>query len=168
MRTLRANSPRGWKRRLAVGVLLLAFACTLPLRGLLHGDKHERRHEIEHLEDVWRSAILNANIPTMKSLLADDYMAITPSGILQSKEESLAALRSGTVRIKSLQLSDRKVRFYGTTALVTCRAEITGSTSDGDISGSYRYTRVYVQSAQGGWQIVSFEASRIRDAGERK
>jgi ketosteroid isomerase-like protein len=37
-----------------------------------------------------------------------------------------------------------------------------------DISGSYRYTRVYVRDAQGKWKIVSFEASRIREPGQPK
>jgi ketosteroid isomerase-like protein len=61
------------------------------------------------------------------------------------------------------------VRFYGTTALVTSRAQAAGSNAEGeDISGSFRYTRVYVRNAQGKWKIVSFEASRIRQSGERR
>jgi len=53
------------------------------------------------------------------------------------------------------------------TALVTSLAEVRGSSADGDFSGRYRYTRVYVRDARGAWKIVSFEASRIRDNGER-
>jgi ketosteroid isomerase-like protein len=45
---------------------------------------------------------------------------------------------------------------------------VSGSTADGDISGSYRYTRVYVRDEQGVWKIVSFEASRIRDPDDHK
>jgi ketosteroid isomerase-like protein len=51
---------------------------------------------------------------------------------------------------------------------VTSLAEVKGTAGDGDISGSYRYTRVYVRDAQGAWKIVSFEASRIREPGEHK
>ena len=68
----------------------------------------------------------------------------------------------------SIEFSDRKVRFYGQTALVTSRAEVSGNNADADFSGSYRYTRVYVRDEQGKWKIVSFEASRIRDSGEHK
>jgi ketosteroid isomerase-like protein len=49
---------------------------------------------------------------------------------------------------------------------VTSLAEVQGTTADGDLSGSYRYTHVYVRDAQGAWKIVSFEASRIREAGD--
>jgi ketosteroid isomerase-like protein len=128
-------------------------------------EKHETRHQIENLEDVWRNAMLKANVPAMDSLLAEDYMAITPSGILQSKDQALASLRGGTLRFKTIELSDRKIRLYGTTALVTSRAEVAGAGPEGDISGSYRYTRVYVKDSHGVWRIVSFEASRIKQPG---
>ena len=58
------------------------------------------------------------------------------------------------------------MRFYGKTALVTSVAYVQGTTTDGDVSGSFRYTRVYVRDAQDKWKIVSFEASRIRQPGE--
>jgi hypothetical protein len=45
---------------------------------------------------------------------------------------------------------------------------VSGTSTGGDLSGSYRHTRVYVQDAQDKWKIVSFEASRIREPGERK
>jgi ketosteroid isomerase-like protein len=94
-------------------------------------------------------------------------MAITASGTLQTKEQALDNLRTGRTHFTQLEISDRKVRFYGTTALVTSVAEVQGTTSEGDVSGSYRYTRVYVRDAQGAWKVVSFEVSRIRDPGDR-
>ncbi|MGO9436673.1 MAG: nuclear transport factor 2 family protein [Terracidiphilus sp.] len=145
---------------------ILGFA--IPLGALPRAERHEVRHEIDHLEDHWRDAILSRNVAAMDSLLASDYMAITANGTLQSKDETLANLRNGTFQIKSLEISDRKVRFYGATALVTSRAEVSGTTPDGELNGSYRYTRVYVRDANGVWRIVSFEASRIREPGGHK
>jgi ketosteroid isomerase-like protein len=131
--------------------------------GMPRSQRHESRHEIDQLEQTWKDAIVQRNISAMESLLADDYLAITPNGTLQSRDQTLAALRSGSLMIKSLEFSDRKVRFYGQTALVTSRAELTGTNAGANYSGSYRYTRVYVRNEQGKWKIVSFEASRIRD-----
>jgi ketosteroid isomerase-like protein len=163
------NSPANGNRRLAAGiVLLLALGPAFQLNAMPRGERHEVRHEIDHLEDHWRDAILNRNVAAMDSLLASDYMAITANGTLQSKDETLANLRSGTLHIKSIEITDRKVRFYGATALVTSRAEVNGSTAEGDLTGSYRYTRVYVKDASGVWRIVSFEASRIRQPDDHK
>jgi ketosteroid isomerase-like protein len=148
---------------------LFVAMCGAPVAfslGLPRVQKHETRREIDQLEDSWRDAILKSNTTIMDSLLADDYMAITASGTLQTKEQTLASLRAGRVRFTSLEISDRKVRFYGTTALVTSVADVKGTTSDGDVSGSYRYTRVYVRNPQGVWKVVSFEVSRIREPAE--
>lgn len=138
------------------------------LKAMPRNERHETRHEIDHLEDHWRTAILSGNLAAMDSLLADDYMAITPNGMLQSKDETLASLRNGKTHFRSIQFSDRKVRFYGTTALVTSRADVDATTPEGNLSGSYRYTRVYARDAKGEWRIVSFEASRIRAGDEHK
>jgi ketosteroid isomerase-like protein len=132
------------------------------------GERHESRHEIDQLEQNWKDAILKHNVQAMDQLLAEDYIAITSNGTLQSKEQTLANLKAGTLHFSVIDFSDRKVRFYGQTALVTSRAEVNGNTGEGDISGSYRFTRVYVRDGKGDWKIVSFEASRIREPGERK
>jgi len=131
--------------------------------GMHRAQKHESRLEIDQLEEMWRKAVLNADSASLESLLADDYMAITASGTLQNKEQTLANLSSGRIHFNSLELSDRKVRFYGATALVTSQATVNATKSEGEISGSFRYTRVYVRDPRGAWKIVSFEASRIRE-----
>jgi ketosteroid isomerase-like protein len=151
-----------------VMVFVLAAGAAQPTPGMPRAQRHESRHEIDQLEETWRDAVVHRNASTMDSLLADDYIAITSSGTLQSKEQTLASLRAGALHLTSIEFSDRKVRFYGQTALVTSRAEVNGTTGDGDISGSYRYTRVYVKDEHGVWKIVSFEASRIRDSDEHK
>ena len=153
---------------------MIAAALLMPLcghslqAGMPRTQKHESRRAIDLLEDEWRDAVLHSNIPALSSLLGDDYMAITSFGTLETKDQTLSAFRSGSLHFTILTLSDRKVRFYGHTALVTSRAEVQGTTPEGGISGNFRYTHVYIQNARGSWKIVSFEASRIRKVGERK
>jgi ketosteroid isomerase-like protein len=166
MATTRVHSSIGWNRRVAAClVLAIATGAAAQPQGMKRGERHESHHEIDQLELNWREAVLHRNIASLNGLLSADYIAITPNGMLQSKDETLANLRSGAVHLNSIEFSDRKVRFYGKTALVTSRAEVNGTSPEGDLTGSYRYTRVYVRNDQGKWQIVSFEASRIRDHG---
>lgn len=120
------------------------------------------------MEEKWRNALLHGDAAVMASLLDDDYMAITSNGTLQSREQTLAHMRSGTIRFRSIIVTDRKVRFYSNTAVVTCRADVVGATAEGDMTGSYRYTHVWVLNAKGSWHIVSFEANRIRDPQAKK
>lgn len=149
-------------------VPLLSPAAAQAKSALARAERHEVRHEIDQLEQSWKDAVIKRDLRVMDNLLADDYIGITSSGTLQSKQETLDNLKSGTTSFHSIEFSDRKVRFYGKTALVTSRAEIIAKTGEGDISGSYRFTRVYVRNPEGDWKVVSFEASRIREGSERR
>jgi ketosteroid isomerase-like protein len=157
--------PRSWLIAGAVIASMPLAARSLPLQAqnseMPRGEKHESRLEIDQLEDKWRDAILKSDAATMQTLLADDYTGITAYGTLQSKEETLSSLRSGRLHITTMDLSDRKVRFYGGTALVTSSAFVQGVTPDGDVTGNYRYSHVYVRDPQGDWKIVNFESSRV-------
>ena len=160
-------------RRMAAGLLLIPMvaqaAPASPFQsGIPRTQKHETRHEIDQLEDTWRNALLKSNAAAMDALLADDYMAITASGTLQTRDEALASLRSGQTHITTLNISDRKVRFYRTTALVTFLARVKGTVGGRDISGNYRYTHVYVRDDKGNWKVASFEANKIREVQEHK
>jgi len=137
MRGASTNSSVRANRRTAMAallapVLLLAVWPTPLHAGLPVTQKHERRHEIDQLEELWRNAVLNGNTAAMDSLLAEDYIAITASGALQSKEQALANLRAGRTHITTLDVSDRKVRFYGATAVVTSMAEVKGTMPQAD------------------------------------
>ena len=146
-------------------MLLLLAAC--------HGGwalpRHENKaihREIESLEQEWRQATLTNNVGEMNNLLSDDYVGITSNGTVENKAQALAQRSAGTVSITKLDLSDVHIRVYGGTAVVTSVADLVGSNGDSDISGKYRYTRVYALR-RGSWKIVSFEASRMHDVDTR-
>ncbi len=153
---------------LALGAYTPALFAAFQHGGIPRGEKHESRREIDQLEETWRNAELTGNVAVMDGLLADDYVSISASGTLQTKEDTLARLRSGRKHITAIELSDSKVRFYGATALVTSFAHVTGTNATGETVGNFRYTHVYVRNAQGQWKMVSSEASKIRQTRVRK
>lgn len=162
---LRRSHPR-WA--MAAVLAFAVGAAPLFAGGFSLPQKHDSRHEIDQLEDEWRNAAINSDAKAMDSLLSDDYMAITPAGTLQSRDEFLQNLRSHRVHFTSLTITDRKVRFYGATAVVTSLATINATNPDGPVTGDYRYTHVYVRDAHGVWKIVSAEASHVRNPGPHK
>ncbi len=153
---------RGIPQLLAALVLVAAGQ---PVLALPHHNKIAHK-EIEALEQEWRQAIVTNNVGEMDHLLADDYIGITSNGTIETKAQALAARRAGTMRITKLDLSDIHVRVYGDTAVVTSVADLVGTNGASDISGKYRYTRVYNRRL-GQWKIVSFEASRMHDEDAR-
>ncbi len=161
-----------WNLLPAVGLVLLltpAVAQSKPNKpGMPRAERHESRQEILQLEQKWKDAVLQHNVTAMDGLLQDDYIGITSNGTLESKEQTLENMKKGGVSLTSIEVSDRKIRFYGKTAVVTSKAEVTGATDGSKVNGNYRYTRVYVRDPGGGWKIVSFEVSQIRERGESK
>jgi ketosteroid isomerase-like protein len=147
--------------------LLLVLAFGSAERALAVFPHHDSPHkEIEGLEADWREAQLTNNVSVVDRLLADDYLGISSNGTLETKADELARRKSGALRITHLDLSDIKVRIYGDTAVVTSKAELVGTSGDRDISGHFRYTRVY-SNRDGQWRIVSFEASRIEGGDDK-
>jgi ketosteroid isomerase-like protein len=150
----------------ALAAAMFAGASIPALAVMPHRAQHALHHQIEALESQWKNAMLSNSIPEMDHLLAADYIAITPSGTIETKEQVLAARKTAAVRFDRIEMKDTKIRFYGDTAVVTSRADIRAMSSGRDISGRYSYTRVY-NHRNGQWQIVSFEASRVRDPDDR-
>jgi ketosteroid isomerase-like protein len=168
-----AQSP--YRTALMAGSLLLIAGVTAPdlfattqQHSVPRAQRHEYRHEIDQSEEAWRDAMLKGNSAVLEDLLADDYTGITAKGAIQTKEQAINNLRSGAFQLTALTVSDRKVRIYGSTAVVTSAAELTGGKKNPDVTGRYRYTRVYVRNPAGQWKIVSFEASRVQELNEHK
>ena len=126
-------------------------------------ERHEYHHEIVMLEHQWQADMLSANTQALASLLSDDYTGISANGIIQTRDEMLASLSSGALKITGLTITERRIRIYGGTAVVTLVAQVAGTNLGHDLDGLYRYSRVYVRNAQSQWKIVSFETSRIRE-----
>jgi ketosteroid isomerase-like protein len=154
------------RRRISV---VLSILCLSLFAATVHADagsqrRKEARKQIEHLESEWREAAIKNDIATLDRLLADDYIGISATGTLQTKQQLLAARAAGKVKFDKIDYDDTKIRVYGDTAVVTTTADVVGhSETNGDFSGKYRYTRVYTRhNKDGNWRIVSFETSRVK------
>ena len=147
-------------------VAVLAAAGSLD--AMARAEKHEVRHQIEQLEDAWRNAVLHGNIRRwMGCWLTTIWQSRLPASCNRRSRRS-PSLRSGPIRSNSLDSSDRKIRIYGTTALVTSRAEVKGNGPEGSMSGSYRYTRVYVRGCARDMAHCEFRGQPDPGAGERR
>jgi ketosteroid isomerase-like protein len=98
----------------------------------------------------------------MDKLLSEDYLGITPGGEVLTKTQQLDHMRDGKFLLTKLDISDTRIKLVGNIAIVTCLAQLEG-TSDGEpLHGAYRYTRVYQRLAGGVWRVTSFEATPAR------
>ena len=149
-------------------VLVFCVAVAVPAFSAQHVAVHPRPildsgdqatvREIVDLERQAKDASLHRDADFPQRTLAEDYVAITPLGQVTTKQDTIAARKSGQLRYQTIDVSDMVVRVYGDTAVVTARADVKGHQLGEDFSGPYRYTRVWVRR-NGRWLTVSYQAT---------
>jgi len=144
-------------------VVLAITAFALPALGKgPHPKRNDQyKHQVEQLEEAWRTAQVNGDVEAMDKLLSEDYVGITMSGQVVTKRQQLDRMRNRTTVLTKIELDDVKVKLIGTTAIVTSLAQVDGSSEGVAMHGTFRYTRVYSRSPSGGWKITNFEATRV-------
>ncbi len=155
----------------------MLLACVLATSLRVEAEKQGKAHregrraetrEIEALEQQWRSALLQADTATLDTLLSDDFLSVSSNGTLADKQQYIERLSKRTNRFSSLDLIDLKIRVRPGTAVAISQTRLTGSIDGHAVEGLFRNTRVYGRSANGKWQILNSEATRVsgQDKGE--
>jgi ketosteroid isomerase-like protein len=92
--------------------------------------------------------------------LASTYVFTGPQGSVENKEQAIADLKSGDLKLKSASLDSAKVQLYGGTAVVTYSSHDKGTYKGKDISGTTRWTDVFVNQ-NGSWQLVASHGTML-------
>jgi uncharacterized protein (TIGR02246 family) len=137
--------------------LVLAF-------GQSGGDAQAER-EVRDMERQWREAWLAGDAAALDRIHADDYTAIPNIGTVSTKAEVMADVRLGAFRYSRMEHSEMTVRVYGTTGVVVGRTINEGHRGERDVSGDFRYTRIYVKR-DGRWRAVLAQYTRITGPGK--
>jgi ketosteroid isomerase-like protein len=141
----------------ALLVAALPYASAQNRKGKEH--KHVERAQIMALEHQWQKAALADDIPAMDNLLSEDYLGINASGEVLTKTQQLDHMRDGKFMLTKLDISDTRIKFVGNIAIVTCLAQVEGTSDDSPLHGAYRYTRIYQRLAGGVWRVTNFEVT---------
>lgn len=145
------------RRILAMAVLTTAVSA------LAFAQAAGTEQQILDLEKQARAAAVKGDATFLERHSTDDYMSTNPRGVLRSRAEAIADLKSGALKYTAIDADDQKVRVYGDTAVLTGHSTIKATMNGQDISGEYRVTRVWVK--QGGeWKVAAFQSTRVAPA----
>ena len=117
------------------------------------------------LEKQRSQAVVKGDTAALDKMTAEDYEFTNPLGEVKTKAQILQDIKSGELKYESIDLDDVKARVYGNAAVVTGRTTTKGQYGGKDVSGQYRFTRVYTKR-NGGWQSVAFQQTRIAEPGK--
>jgi ketosteroid isomerase-like protein len=104
------------------------------------------------LDRAWNDKDLNA----LDRLWADDYLFIGWTGEIVDKHDRLAAIRSGTFQVQSVESDEVKVRVFNDVAFLTDRERI--RTNQGEVT--VRSTRAFIFRS-GRWQLITAQKTRV-------
>jgi ketosteroid isomerase-like protein len=116
---------------------------------------------VERADKERSEAISKGDVATIDKTTSDTYVFTDFTGRVSTKKELMDAFKSGAIKIQSQEPTDVKVQIYGNTAVETGKVSGQGTRDGQDISGTARFTRVWVNHG-GTWQTVAFQETKIQ------
>jgi len=110
------------------------------------------------LDTEFQAAVRNNDAATMSRILADDFILVTGSGKTQNKTDLLEESRSGQIHYEHQEDTERTVRVWGDTAVVTAKLWGKGTNLDKPFDSTLWFSDTYVRTPTG-WRYVFGQAS---------
>src|SRR6267143_247948 len=112
-------------------------------------------NDLKVLEQHWSDAYVKRNIGGLKTIEADEYKLVDPSGIVATKSQDIKELRDKTFVVQSSSSNELNVRMLGENfAYVTGLQTLKGTYKGEDISGQYRFLDVF-EKKDNKWQALA-------------
>ena len=102
-----------------------------------------------------QAAQLAGDVDALDRLLDDRLVAIGPDGGRYTKDDDLAAHRSGTSVVSELVEEDVEVVVAGSTGVTFFTGTVSGTFEGQPMSARLRYTRTWVHHDRLGWRILA-------------
>ncbi len=116
--------------------------------------------DIERLEQQRGQAILNADMPTLYAIYADDFFYNRSRGDSLTRSEYLPMYASGELKVNKAVGEGRDIRVYGDTAVVSGIVHVDATIKGENRNLHLRYLNVWVKRGSG-WVLVARQATNL-------
>ena len=145
---------------IAVSVVVLVLAVAVWAQTPAQTKSGSVEQELMKLENQWNDASVKSDVAFLDRILAEDWTSTDADGVVGTKAQSLASLKSGEDVVTSAVADEMKVRVYGDAAVVTGRNTSKETLKGKDFIGQYRWTDTFIKR-DGRWQCVAGHSSEI-------
>jgi len=136
-----------------IKLFLIAGLFCLPMLAAAQKESGDAA-QIISLEKKWADAYKHRDISVLSSLLAPDFFITVEDGSTYGKEGYIGHTADSSVHVDLSEFSELKVRFHGTTAIVTGAYSEKGSEKGKTYEYHDRFTDVWVKTPSS-WQVIS-------------
>jgi ketosteroid isomerase-like protein len=141
-------------RRLAGVVTVIVLSALLPALAAPAED------EIQAIEKSWGAAVVANDYDKIDSLLAPGLIYAHSSGVVESKAEYMARLRSGAQRYETIDHQKIAVRVYGDTAVAHSHVRMAGKSDVRMFDDKLMMMHFWVKS-NGRWQLAAHQTTLL-------
>jgi hypothetical protein len=145
-----------WALFLAVvaACVLVIFLATRAAHASIENDKKL----VAKLDTEYQAAVEKNDATTMDRLLADDFILVTGSGKIYTKDDLLKDARGGHTRYEHQSDTEQTVRVWENTAVITAKLWEKGVENDKPFDYTLWFSDTYVRTPSG-WKYVFGQAS---------
>jgi ketosteroid isomerase-like protein len=117
--------------------------------------------ELLLLNNKYDSALVNCDVAVLNNLYAEDFIYTTPDGEVRNKEQELALIKRGDLKLQWGKSEDVRVKIYGNSAVVTGRFIAKGAFQNNPIDIRERYSAFWIKKDKS-WQMVAEQGNFIK------
>lgn len=110
------------------------------------------------LENKWVEALAKNDVTTLDAIFADTYVDTDEQGHRGTKQDVMAVVKSGDLKVESIKLADMKVDVYRDAAVVTGSATQAGNYKGQALTPKIIFTDTFVKK-NGKWVAVASHRS---------
>lgn len=143
------------KTRLVACLLVAITGVDLAAYTANYGDDQKI---LAKLDTDYQKAVEQNDTKTMARILADDFILVSGDGTVSTKDDLLKDAASGNTRYQRQVDSDRTVRVWGDTAVVTAKLWAKGLEDGKQVDYYLWFSDTYVRKPTG-WSYVFGQAS---------
>ena len=108
--------------------------------------------------DAFIAAVRKNDIATVSSFLADDLVYTHSTGIVETKQQYLAKLKTGDQKYASIDFINPKIRAFGDTVVINTQTRMTGASKGVPFDNMLFLMHVWVKQG-GAWKLVAHQTT---------
>jgi uncharacterized protein (TIGR02246 family) len=150
--------------RTPVGTVLLVCACVGPALAQTASPPAKApsvSQVVKQLERDWLDAEKAGDADKVSQVLADDWKGVYGDGTKLGKQEFVASVKSGAMKIESFEIAPMEVKVMGNVAVVQGGDTEKSSNNGKDTSGRWIWMDVFV-NRDGKWAAVRSQTVLVK------
>lgn len=116
---------------------------------------------LKQIEHDWTDAEKAGDTDKISALLGDDWVGLAPDGTTMTKKQFLDAVKSGELKMESMDIGPMHVKLLGTVAVVQGTDTEKSSFKGKDTSGKSAWMDVFAKR-DGKWVAVRSQTASIK------